>query len=315
MSEKYLGKIKPGDPFRDWLVQILGERIKNRNCSVRVFQFAASHMVRRFEFKGEGFSVMGKFFNKPLGFIRKYDPDRAMVNEYYKLKKISKIIDIPKPIAINRDFDCVLITEYISGKPLYKYFEEEDGLYENLTAVARLLRTLHDKTKMHYDKEKEFIMYSKNLNYLNPDKPTRKIYDELMGKWWYCSFLDFGYGCLIHHDATPANYLLHRERAYAIDFELSVDHGNPIHDPGILSAEIKNFFALRGEDRRAEPYIGHFLWQYSKSLDEFHRITRAIPFYMSYGLLRIARGEKNEGHKKYLLREAEGCLRSIERHQ
>lgn len=314
MLETCVNKLNPSDSFRDWLVHILGDRIKNRNCSVHVFQFAASHMVCRYEFEGEGFSVVAKFFNRPMGIIKEYNADEAMVNEYNKLERVRHIIDIPGPIVINRDFDCVLITEYISGRLLLWYFNDEKGLYDSLTAVAHILRRLHDNTKTYYDKEHEFRMFKNNLDFLRLDCSTRKMYKELLDKWWDCSFLDFGYGCMIHHDATPANYLLNGGRAYAIDFELSVDHGNPVHDLGILSAELKNHFALKGNDQRAEPYIGHFLWHYSKNEKEFLRITRILPFYMSYGLLRIARGDMNDSYKRYLLKEAKGCLRAIERH-
>ncbi|APH39726.1 phosphotransferase [Methanohalophilus halophilus] len=314
MSGTYVKKLKPGDPFRDWLVYMLKDRIQNKKCVVRVFQFSGSHMVRRYEFEGEGFSVMAKFFNRPMGLIKKYDPDKAMVNEYKKLKRIKHIIDISRPIAINRNFDCVLVTEYVSGRPLYWYFHHENHLYDSLTAVAHLLRKLHDNTKTYYDREREFRMLKKNLDHLGLDRSTRKRYKKLLDSWWDSPFLDFGYGCMIHHDATPANYLIHRGRSYAIDFELSVRHGNPVHDLGILSAELKNYFALKGNDQQAEPYIGHFLWNYSKNKKEFDQITRILPFYMSYGLLRIARGNMHHGHKDYLLKEAESCLLTIKRH-
>lgn len=67
-------------------------------------------------------------------------------------------------------------------------------------------------------------------------------------------------------------------------------HANFVHDLGVVAAELKHYFARhKGNDQRAEPYIGHFLWHYSQSLDEFRRITQALSFFMSMGLLRTAR--------------------------
>jgi hypothetical protein len=71
---------------------------------------------------------------------------------------------------------------------------------------------------------------------------------------------------------------------------------------------MKHYFARhKGNDQRAEPYIGHFLWHYSRNIDEFRRITQALPFFMSMGLLRTARLGFNS---PYLFKEALACLRS-----
>ncbi|WP_332882076.1 hypothetical protein [Methanosarcina horonobensis] len=39
------------------------------------------------------------------------------------LKKARRIIDVPEPIAINKGFHCVLVSEYVPGKPLFWYFD------------------------------------------------------------------------------------------------------------------------------------------------------------------------------------------------
>lgn len=46
-----------------------------------------------------------------------------MKKKYENLKKARKIVDIPEPIAINRDFNCVLVSKYVPGKPLFRYFK------------------------------------------------------------------------------------------------------------------------------------------------------------------------------------------------
>jgi hypothetical protein len=74
-----------------------------------------------------------------------------------------------------------------------------------------------------------------------------------------------------------------------------------------VAAELKHYFARhKGNDQRAEPYIGHFLWHYSRDKAEFRRITQALPFFMSMGLLRMARLKPNSS---YIFKEALACLR------
>jgi hypothetical protein len=48
-----------------------------------------------------------------------------------------------------------------------------------------------------------------------------------------------------------------------------------------------------GDRYRAEPFIGHFLWEYSCHFPDreraFESITARVPYYMALNLLRIAR--------------------------
>jgi hypothetical protein len=78
------------------------------------------------------------------------------------------------------------------------------------------------------------------------------------------------------------------KKLFVLDFELASLHGHFACDLGILCAEIKYYFMRKGLSRGAEPYIHHFLKHYSRDDEEFRKITRVIPFYMAYGLLRIA---------------------------
>ena len=51
LSEKHVKTLKPGDYFRDWFIHILGDRIRNKRCKVRVFRIGpASHIVCRSSF-------------------------------------------------------------------------------------------------------------------------------------------------------------------------------------------------------------------------------------------------------------------------
>ncbi len=304
----------PGDVFRDWLIEILGDRIKNRNCSVDVIKYeSTSHTVCRYRFIGEDYSVIAKFFAEPLGELKDYDAYRAMITEYNNLNRAGQFINVAKPIAIRSDFNCVLVTEYIKGKQFLWYLEHHEHLCDVLKSTASMLRNLHDNTRSHYDKEKEFANFHYLLDQLRIEPNMRKCFDELLGRWWYSSLIDSEHGSMIHRDTSPLNYIVAKDVPYALDMESCWHHANPIRDMGTLCAEMKNYFQLNcGSGMKAEPYIGHFLWHYCRSHEEFYRNTRILPFFMSIGLLRTARLYRYSPYNQYLLTEALSCLKAIE---
>ena len=311
VSEIYVNTLKPGDVFRDWLIDVVGDKVHNKRCRVRVYRVPASHTVCKYEFVNEGYGVFAKFYAEPRGGNRKYNAGKAMDNEFKKLKLAEQFINIPKPLARKERFNCVLVTEYVRGRPLSKYINNEEGLYDRLTAVAQSLRRLHDGTRSSYKKDKEFANFQKVLNQVRLNRSTKEKYDGLLGNWRHVELSDWPYGSMIHNDANPANYLFSHGKVFALDFESSWNHAHPVHDLGIVAAELKKYFGWNKHDsRRAEPYIGHFLWQYSRSEAEFFRVTKALPFFMSLGLLRMARWGGSNDQRHYLLKEAEACLRS-----
>lgn len=312
MASRYANTLNPGDPFRDWLVEkVVGDRLKNRHCLVDVFETNSSHTVCKYQFKDEHYSVVAKFFAEPTGRLRNYNPYKGMMKEYRNLKKVASIIDIAKPLAINKEFNCVLVTEYIPGKPLSWYIKHEKKLDERLASVAHMLRQLHDNTKSSYTKENEFRNYHEIMDHLKLDRNTRKTFEKLLGKWWHSSWLDRECGCMVHRDVTPSNYIFYKGKPYAIDFESSWFQAHPVRDLGILTSELKNEFEWhKGGDWGAEPHIKHFLKEYSKDETDFKNITKALPFFISIGLLRSARIH-HSSHKNYLIKEALECLKAI----
>ncbi len=309
LSEKHVSTLRPGDTFRDWLIEIAGERIGNKRCKVAVYKISpASHTVCRYEFIGESYSVVAKFCAEPTGRLNHYDPAKSMLKEFDILKNLEKIVNVPRPIAVCKDYHCVLVTEHAKGKLLFKFMKNEDGLYDRLTTTALTLRRLHDHTRSDYRKHYEFAHFHKILDHLRLDWKKRLEINNLLGEWWYSSLIDQPYGCRIHNDPNPMNLVFNHDKLILMDFESSWEHANFVHDLGIIAAELKHFFARhKGDDQRAEPYIGHFLWHYSHGIDEFKRITQTLPFFMSMGLLRTARLGFN---RPYLLKEALACLRS-----
>lgn len=141
---------------------------------------------------------------------------------------------------------------------------------ENFTREPRPVTIKHD----------EFAHFHKVLDQLRLDRETRLKYDRLLGDCWYSTLLDQPCGCRIHSDANPVNYVFRHNRVCALDFESSWDHASPVHDLGIIAAELKHYFGVHKKNgNRAEPYIGHFLWHYSTSEDEFRRITGTALFH------------------------------------
>ena len=312
MASRHVNVLNPGDPFRDWLVEeVVGHRLRNKKCSVNVFKYNSSHTVCRYEFIGENLSVMAKFFAEPTGRLKDYNPHNGMMNEYQNLKKAASVINVAKPLAVNKKFNCVLVTEHIPGKSLAWYFNHEEKLYEKLAAVAHMLRQLHENTKASYNKENEFRNYHEVLDHLKLDHDTRESFNKLLGQWWYSSLLNREHGCMVHRDATPSNYIFCKGKPYALDFESSWFQAHPVRDLGILTAELKNEFELhKGGGWKAEPYIGNFLWEYSIDEKHFKYITRVLPFFMSIGHLRSARLHQGD-YKNYLIKEAHECLKAI----
>ncbi len=313
LSEKHVSTLMHGDLFRDWLVYILNDKISNKRCDVMVYKVEpASHTVCRYEFIGENYGVVAKFYAEPTGWRRDYDPVKSMEREFSILKRAAQIIDVPRPIAMRKDFNCVLVTEAVRGKTLYRHMETEKELYDKLTATAQILRRLHDSTKSIYRKQDEFAHFHKVLDQLRLDCSARKKYNRILGDWWYSTLVDLPYGCRIHSDANPLNYIFNHDKIYAIDFESSWEHASFIHDLGIIAAELKHYFAIhKNNEEKAEPYIGHFLWRYSKNEDEFHRITKTLPFFMALGLFRMARLGIDQDHNAYIFRKATDCLKAI----
>ncbi len=232
---------------------------------------------------------MAKFFAEPTGKLKAYNPYKGMMNEYRNLKKAASIINVAKPLAVRKDFNCVLVTEHIPGKSLGWYLKREEDLYGRLSAVAHMLRNLHDNTKSSYDKENEFRNFHDVLDHLKLDYGTRETFNKLLGEWWYSSLLDREHGCMVHRDVTPSNYIFCKEKPYAIDFESSWFEAHPpVRDLGVLTAELKNEFELhKGGGWKAEPYIGNLLWEYSRGgkglLQHYQNFTffheyRAAPF-------------------------------------
>ncbi|BBL69319.1 phosphotransferase [Methanoculleus chikugoensis] len=324
------GYLEAGDAFGDWLAGALTDRLAGWRGRIRVCRMEpASHVVCRYEF-GTGLSVVGKFFGAPTGARTRYNADAAMRNEFLRLRHLSGWIRVPHAVATSSRFQSVLVTEHIPGPTLRELLDAGASLYDPLTGVAHLLRRLHDSTRTSCRRERDFAYVHAILDQNNLPGSRRKRFDRLLGAWWHGTRLDRA-GCMVHGDATPGNYLFDGGIC-AIDFE-GAHHAHPVRDLGILAAELRasggstttaedygrsvnsshNAFASGGSTTTAEDYIGHLLWHYSGSEDEFRHHTAVLPFFMALGYLRIARLPWRAAERDWLLAEAEACLCAIHR--
>ncbi len=300
-----IGYLEPGDPFRDWLCGVVGD-----DCPVRVYRIEpASHVVCRYEFDGAGTSVIGKFFGAPTGAKTRYDAAKALANECRRLRDAAALVRVPRVLAAEERFGSVLVTECVPGPTLREVLAAETSPYGALTGVARLLRRLHDGTRTTWHRERDFAYFHAVLDQNRLSARERERFNRLLGAWWHSPQFCRDTGCMVHGDATPGNYLRDGEIC-AIDFEGGRDHAHPLRDPGILAAEMK---ASPGNSARAEDWIGHLLWHYSRDEEEFRQNCAVFPFFMALGHLRIARLPWREAEREWLVSEAEVCLSAIPR--
>ena len=92
--------------------------------------------------------------------------------------------------------------------------------------------------------------------------------------------------------------------------------GDRMFDVGRVAGELQHaFMAATGDWRRAEPFIGHFLWEYSCHFPDrdsaFRSMSARMPFYMAMNLLRVARNDYlADGYAQQLVDQAKQLLRA-----
>jgi aminoglycoside phosphotransferase (APT) family kinase protein len=121
----------------------------------------------------------------------------------------------------------------------------------------------------------------------------------------------------VHGDATPSDFLFGDDlNVTAIDLE-RMKRADRVFDLGRIAGELQHFYLqATGNRYAAEPFIGHFLWEYTCHFPDrdraFRSITGRIAFQMGLTLLRIARNSWiNEGQRQQLVEEAKIILRTF----
>jgi len=335
MIEK-VSELKKGDPFRDWLVTHSSNKIKNKDCDVEVFRvYPTAHTVCLYKFKGENFGFVAKFFGEPSREVSNhYNPKKTMLREFNALKHLENKglckgqLKAIRPIAMKEDYSHVLLTEYIEGKTLEKYFlkmvretnkKNKEKFLDKLTMVSKFLKNFHESTKsetLSMDEEfkhMEKILYKIKDRSIISENRFNKMF-SLVQRWKKVPHINDFDPCSIHMDATMPHYVMHGEdELTAIDFENIWHDSHPVHDLGVLSAEIKHNVFLRNVDwLNADDFINHLVHEYSQDPEKSEKIKKVLPFFVAHGLSRIIRLDWNPEYRRFLSKEIVRELEKVE---
>ncbi len=336
MNGKYVGYVAGHDPLHAFLRGILRERLGVRESrpAFRVFRLCGSNEVYAYEEKHSGTKLICKFYGPKYGANRDKAAWRAR-QEYDGLETLRRfdLVGSPhhviRPLGYSREINGVLAIEYYAGEEFSHAITratqhgDDAHLYWRLTALAYFLATLHNRTAngavvdfdpdcRYFDTLLASLHRSHRIGQCDIDELSwlRERWRERPRMWqdrqvW------------LHGDATPANFLFgHGLDVAAIDLE-RIKRGDRMFDVGRVAGELQHaFMSAVGDRHRAEPFIGHFLWEYSCHFPDrwqtFESITARVPYYMALNLLRVARnnyigpdyGGRLVGQAKKMLRAA-----------
>ncbi|HTT55317.1 MAG TPA: phosphotransferase [Streptosporangiaceae bacterium] len=333
MNGKYVGYVAGEDPLHGFLSKIMRERLQVREAylAFRVFRLSGSNEVYAYEEKSSGAKVICKFYGPRFG----PDLDKAAWmarQEYEGLQTLRRynLVGSPhhviRPLGLSRDINGVLAVEYYPGEEFSHAIaratlgRDDAHLYWRLKALAYFLATQHNRTAngatVDFDPEcRYFDMLVGRLRKAHRIGP-RDI-DELStlrDRWRERPQMWQDRQVWLHGDATPANFLFGRDMdVAAIDLE-RMKRGDRMFDVGRVAGELEHAFMRDSGDRhRADPFIAHFLWEYSchspDSEQTFESVTARVPYYMALNLLRVARnGYIGADYGRRLVRQAKRLL-------
>jgi len=236
---------------------------------------------------------------------------------------------VVRPLGTNDCLNSLLAEEYSGGVSLCSVIHSAihrawtQQLYSKLTALAYFLATLHNRTANCAG-----VDFHQDCAYL--DRLVRKLrkkhiigdadvseFSWLRDRWREQPRMWEDRQVLVHGDATPANFLFGDGLAVtAIDLE-RMQRADRVFDLGRITGELQHFYLqATGNQYAAEPFIGHFLWEYACHFPDRERAFRSIsgrlPFQMALTLLRIARNSwVDASHRQRLVDEARITLRTF----
>jgi aminoglycoside phosphotransferase (APT) family kinase protein len=335
MHGTYVGYVAGQDPLHDFLSGIIRDRmgVGERQPAFRVFRLSGSNEVYGYEEKFSGAKVICKFYGPKFG----WDRDKAASTarqEYEGLKTLRgfQLVGSPhhviRPLGVRADINGVLAVEYYAGEQFSHAISratqhgDDAHLYWRLKALAYFLATQHNRTangaSVNFDPECRY--FDSVVGRLQrADRIGQGDVEELSwlrDRWRDRPQMWQDRQVWLHGDATPANFLFgHGMDVAAIDLE-RMKRGDRMFDVGRVAGELQHaFMAAVGDWRRAEPFIGHFLWEYSCHFPDrertFESITARAPYYMGLNLLRIARNDYiAQDYGGRLVRRAKKLLRA-----
>jgi aminoglycoside phosphotransferase (APT) family kinase protein len=334
MSGTYLGHLSESDPLHGYLQHDIQPRVNGSsgNAGYRVFRLHGSNDVYLYEDRSTGAKVVGKFFLSP----RKQDAKKAFVHLTREFESLHRMRDcglkgyphhVVRPLGRNSSLNALLVTEYCEGELLSELIlsvirsGDNRRLYEKLTALAYFLSVFHNRTAngmgvdFHQDCSymDRLIFRLVEINAMEWDE-AHELY-WLRDEWHRQPRMWEDQQVTVHGDATPENFMFGDGLGVvALDLERS-KCADRVFDIGRIVAELKHFFMqATGNKHAAEPFIGHFLWEYACHFPDRENAYRSIcgrtPFYLGITLLRIARNSWIEPeYRRRLINEAKECLR------
>jgi len=330
----YLGNLAGSDPLHHYLRHDILPQLGHGDAAVefRVFRIKANDSVYLYEERHSGLRVVGKFFGRP--YQSTDSTRRRMDTEYENLLHLRGYGFDGYPHTVIRPLGrngwlSVLIEEYSDAPALSQFLDgalrhgERDALFAKLTALAYFLATLHNRTANGIG-----VDFGADCRYLDRmvgrlvqrraigSDEARELYD-LRDRWAAQARMWEDQQVLVHGDATPSNFLLGSGlHVIAIDLE-RMARADRVWDVGRIAGELQHaFLQATGDKYAAEPFIGHFLWEYACHFPDRHSAFRSIcgrvPFQMALTLLRIARNDwVEESHRRRLIEEARMTLRTV----
>jgi aminoglycoside phosphotransferase (APT) family kinase protein len=333
MNGTYVGYVAGEDPLHGFLRTMIRDvlGVREPRPAFRAFRLSGSNEVYAYEEKASGTKIICKFYGT------RFWPDRDKAvwmacQEYEGLKTLRSydLIGSPhhvvRPLGFDRDINGVLAVEYYAGEEFSHAIAratqhgDDAHLYWRLKALAYFLATQHDRTAngegvdfeadcRYFDKVTARLRKSHRIAADEADQLHRR-----RDRWcdWRQMWQDRQ--VWLHGDATPANFLFGDGLdVAAIDLE-RMKRGDRMFDVGRVAGELQHSFMRSGGGRhRAEPFIAHFLRQYSRHFPDpegmFFSVAARVPYYMALNLLRIARNDYiDRGYAGRLVAQAKKLL-------
>jgi aminoglycoside phosphotransferase (APT) family kinase protein len=305
--------------------------VRNSVADFRVFSMKQSK-VYLYEERHSRAQIVGKFFVD--GSPDTTQATQRMRQEFDNLELLRSYglagypHHVVRPLGTNAWLNSILVEEYASGIPLSAFVDDaihklqSSPLFEKLTALAYFLATLHNRTA-----NGQGVDFHQDCAYL--DRLVRKLQRQhvigdsdahelywLRDRWREKPRMWEDNQVLVHGDATPSNLLFGSGLSViAIDLE-RMKRADRTFDLGRIAGELQHYFLqATGSRQAADPFIGHFLWEYACHFPDrdraFHSISDRLPFQMALTLLRIARNSwVSYLQRQRLVEEARHILRT-----
>jgi aminoglycoside phosphotransferase (APT) family kinase protein len=315
VNGRYVGYVAGDDPLHGFLSRIIRDRmgVGEAHPAFRAFRLCGSNVVYAYQEKSSGVKIICKFYGPRFG----PDLDKAAWKarqEYEGLETLRRynLIGSPhhviRPLGFSRDINGVLALEYYAGEEFSHAIaratqhQDDAHLYWRLKALAYFLATQHNRTANgasvdfaadcgYFDTVAGRLRKARRVGSNDIDELSR-----LRDRWRDQPRMWQDQQVWLHGDATPANFLFGDGMdVAAIDLE-RMKRGDRMFDVGRVAGELQHSFMRdTGDRRRADSFIGHFLWEYSCHFPDrertFESIKSRAPYYMALNLLRIARND------------------------